>query len=177
MLLLFRIIPCMRNIIVIGYGNIHRGDDGVGALAAHALESSGNNSKARIITSVQLGPEHADDIQSSSCVIFIDASADDAPGVIRVRRIEPDTYMPLVFSHHMHPASLLSFTRAVYGQCPEAYLVTAGGKDFSHTELLSEEVKSSFDSLVGTVALLAVSLAEGTPFPDIPLSQAKSGNN
>jgi Ni,Fe-hydrogenase maturation factor len=75
-------------VLVIGYGNTLRSDDGVGWHAAALLAGDRRLAGAEILAVHQLTPELALDFSRASLVILIDASADDPPGTISVRPLD-----------------------------------------------------------------------------------------
>ena len=83
-------------VLVIGYGNTLRSDDGVGWVAAALLADdprlAGDLSRAGVeVRAVhQLTPELALDFSRASLVILIDAAVDDPPGAISVQALTPD---------------------------------------------------------------------------------------
>src|SRR5687767_15002380 len=68
-------------LLVIGYGNTLRRDDGVGPRVAEtvgALRLPG----VRTLVCQQLSPEHAEPISQADAVVFVDAAV-DAPGEVQ----------------------------------------------------------------------------------------------
>jgi Ni,Fe-hydrogenase maturation factor len=82
-------------------------------------------------------------------VIFIDASADAAPGEVVERAIQPSGVRAR-FTHHSTPEALLAGARALYGRAPEATVITIGGADFSLSSGLSPVVQSAIDRVIST---------------------------
>ena len=83
-------------ILVIGYGNTLRGDDGVGPKVAEtvgALRLPG----VRTLICQQLSPEHAAPISVADTVIFVDAAV-DAPEEVQLRRLTPND-SPQLLAH------------------------------------------------------------------------------
>ena len=75
----------MQKILVIGYGNPLRGDDGFGSLAASYVKER-QIPGVEVIVSHQLNPEHAALLPESSHAIFLDAAVGDKPGTLRATR-------------------------------------------------------------------------------------------
>jgi hydrogenase maturation protease len=114
-------------VLIVGYGNPLRGDDGLGpAIARAAAEMLGDRVAARVVECHQLTPELAEDLAAVSRAIFADASVDAAPGEVSAVRVTPDASAAGSFSHHVTPATLLTCARILYGRAPEAWLVSAG---------------------------------------------------
>jgi hydrogenase maturation protease len=138
----------MAKVLIIGWGNPLRGDDGVGWRAAERLGELLHGHEATVRVSHQLMPEFAEEISSSDLVIFIDAACDNGPsGEIRLERVEPRR-SPAAFSHQMDPPALLGMAESLYGRCPEAFFFTVTGRSFGYGEELSVDVQSALPALL-----------------------------
>jgi hydrogenase maturation protease len=138
-------------VLVIGWGNPARGDDG---LAWHALEQLATEplgEDVAVILRHQLTPELAERVRWAARVIFVDASAHDPPGQIRCHRLIPGRREAAAFSHHLTPGTLLTLTQTLFGRCPEAFSLSVGGADFTFTEALSPQVRSSLPRLLRSI--------------------------
>lgn len=124
----------MDNILIIGYGNPLRGDDGIGWHAAHLLESRYPTAQVRVCH--QLTPELAEPISEAERVIFIDASAVGDVGTYDLQPILPIAE-GTTLSHIVSPATLLTLTQGLYGTLPESLLVSVPGASFDYSETLS----------------------------------------
>ncbi len=124
-------------ILVIGYGNTLRGDDGVGYRAAEVVESW-HLENVRSLPCHQLTPELIDDIFHSQIVIFVDALASLSAGDtdVKVEQIRPDMEVSLV-GHFADPRSLLALCQELYQATPIAYQVLIPAIDFAFSEDLS----------------------------------------
>ncbi len=66
----------MTETLIIGYGNLLRGDDAVGCHAAHELEQHyRDDPEVEVIATQQLTPEMAEDVSRCGLVLFLDASS------------------------------------------------------------------------------------------------------
>ena len=72
----------MTGLLVIGYGNTLRGDDGVGPKVAEAVEAL-QLPGVRTLVCQQLSPEHAEPISRARVVVFVDAAV-DAPREVQI---------------------------------------------------------------------------------------------
>lgn len=125
--------------LIIGYGNLLRGDDAVGCHAAHELEQYyRDNGDVEVIASQQLTPELADDVSRCSFVLFLDASSAEEPGTIRRARVAPSS-APSGFSHALTPGSLLAAAAQLYGDAPEGMSLTLSGWSFKLGNKLSPQ--------------------------------------
>ncbi len=138
----------MARILIIGWGNPLRGDDGVGWRAAERLAEALDAHDVTVRVSHQLMPEFADDVSRSEFVVFIDAACDNSPGEVRFERVEPDRAPSAAFSHQLSPPALLGMAEKLYGSRPEACLFSVGARSFEFGEELSPEVESALPALL-----------------------------
>ncbi len=129
----------MPEVLVIGYGNLLRGDDGVGRYVIDALEPLLPEEATASIH--QLTPEWAETISHTRMVVFVDAAVGDNPGEVRHLQLEPTVGQP--GSHELTPEGILSMAAELYGRCPMAYIVTITGGSFEFSDSLTEPVAAS----------------------------------
>jgi hydrogenase maturation protease len=139
-----------KKILIIGYGNPDREDDGV---AWHVLIDLARrlgqpvpteyqegfpetDDNPRLFFDLQLMPEFSEMVAESDTVIFIDAHTGAIPEDLIVKRLTPE-YQKSPFTHHMTPETCLSLAETVYGKTPEAYLVAIHGFQFRFANQLS----------------------------------------
>lgn len=141
-----------RELLVIGYGNTLRGDDGVGprvAEAVGALRLPG----VRTLICQQLAPEHAEPISLADAVVFVDAAVDAAKGV-QLRPLEPGASSQLM-AHAADPRTMLALARDVFGHAPKAWWLTIPAVQMEFGEDLSPETKRGMNDAVGRIIQLA----------------------
>jgi len=124
-------------VLVIGYGNTLRGDDGFGVAAAEHLREMLQSDFVRILTCQQLTPELANEMSKVDRVIMIDAARGDRPGLITVTRVEPEGDLT-TFTHELRPSTLLACSQGLYGSSPETFLVSVTGYSFDFSDKLSD---------------------------------------
>ena len=122
-----------QEILVIGYGNSLRSDDGAGISVAETLAQQ-QRENLRSLAVHQLTPELAADIANSDKVIFVDAAINLAS--VTVQSLEPEPRGG-EFGHTGNPRSLLFLTQAVYGLVPPAWWVLIPGVNFEFGEQFS----------------------------------------
>jgi len=130
----------VQSVLVIGYGNSLRGDDGIGIATAEQLRHTMQSSSVRILTCQQLTPELANEMSKVERVIMIDAAKGETPGQIIISKITPDSVDSATFTHELQPSTLLACSQELYGQCPTTYLVSVTGYSFDFSEELSDTV-------------------------------------
>jgi hydrogenase maturation protease len=114
-------VPIEAELLVIGYGNSLRRDDGVGPRVAEAVEAL-HLPGVRTLVCQLLSPEHADPIARARRVIFVDAAVDKTDGV-HFRKLEPGETSQLM-AHAADPRTMLALARDVFGRTPEAWWLT-----------------------------------------------------
>lgn len=141
-------------VVVIGYGNTLRGDDGLGWIAAEHLAQAIRPDQARVITCHQLTVELAEALSHAPLAVLIDARVGDAPGTVTCEEIRsaPDAAPSL--HHHMTPESLLACAEALYGHAPKTILVTVIGASFEYGQDLSAPVQAALPSVIRYVRSL-----------------------
>src|SRR5208337_5062841 len=91
--------------LILACGNTLRSDDGVGPwLAEWAAEQFASNPSVRVLSRQQWTPELAEDLAAADSVIFIDCSAESAPGLVKLTPVEPGEEPPGLATHHMGAA-------------------------------------------------------------------------
>lgn len=121
-------------LLVIGYGNTLRGDDGVGPRVADAVEAL-HLPGVRTLVCQQLSPEHAAPIALADTVIFVDAAV-DAPKEVQLRPLEPNDTSQLM-AHAADPRTMLALSRDVFGHVPHAWWLTIPAERMEFSETLT----------------------------------------
>jgi hydrogenase maturation protease len=115
-------------ILVYGYGNPGRGDDGLGPALAAALE--GLNLPATTVESnYQLSVEDAAEVAVHDAVIFVDADL-SCSVPFRFERVTPEKALSFS-SHSVAPGALLALADELFGKKTEGYLLGIRGYEFN----------------------------------------------
>lgn len=141
-------------VLVIGYGNPLRSDDGVGWVAAQRLAGLVDESRVATLAVHQLTPELADPISRVDLAIFIDCAVGVPAGHVSLTFVNPGP-LKRSMTHQVGPEGLLSLARCVYGRSPEAMLFTIGGQDFGHGDELSPAVGDACARVIAQVRQIA----------------------
>jgi hydrogenase maturation protease len=127
-------------ILVIGYGNPSRRDDGVGLAVANGLhECLGRpplveredgydelGSPLDTLFLQQLMPELAETLAQYDRVWFVDAHVGVIPDPVRRVPLTP-SMDPALVSHHLKPEALLALAAQFYGRAPQGELYSIPG--------------------------------------------------
>jgi hydrogenase maturation protease len=127
----------VMNLVIFGWGNVSRGDDGMGPLLLARIAEAGWDD-ATLIEDFQLQIEHALDLQGAELAMFIDAGK-DTPAPFSFREIFPQDGLTHT-THALSPDSVLAVYRKVTGKTPPpAFLLCVRGESFELGEPLSAD--------------------------------------
>ena len=125
-----------RPALLLACGNSLRQDDGVGLRIAEAAEQVFPGSRLRIIAAPQFTPEMASDLAATDLAFFVDASAADEPGAIRVRAV--GACRAPAETHGLDPPALLALAEELSGHAPaRAFVLSVGAASLRYGEDLS----------------------------------------
>ena len=142
-------------LLVIGYGNTLRRDDGVGPKVADAVAALGVPGVTSLPCAL-LTPELAQPVANARVVIFVDAAV-DAPREVQLRALAPAESSQLM-AHAASPATVLALARDVFGSAPEAWWLTIPVEDLTFGEEFSPLAQCGFSQAVQEVTKMAVQL-------------------
>jgi hydrogenase maturation protease len=144
-----RLDVTLDRVLILGYGNLDRKDDGV---AWHILDylsqRLGRPSPSpdegfqrsglspELLFVLQLTPELAETISEFDRVCFVDAHTGSVPEELNVVEIQSH-FQASPFTHHMTPASCMALSEALYQKDPQAILVSVRGYEFGFERSLS----------------------------------------
>jgi hydrogenase maturation protease len=141
-------------VIIFGYGNPDRQDDGVawhvlaglaqrlGQSVPRDLEDEFDESgPPRLVYNLQLVPELAESIAECQRVCFVDAHTGSIPQDLQAVPLQPQ-FQNSPFSHHMTPQTLLALCQELYQAVPEALLVSIRGFEFGFSRSLSAQTQA-----------------------------------
>jgi hydrogenase maturation protease len=131
----------VTDVLIIGYGNELRGDDGLGPFVAESIAAA-KLPGVVVKTAVQLLPELAADLAEARLVVFVDASMKPGEQGIPVRLLAADDTFSWC-THRADPHTLLALTQAIYGRTPETWWLAVSGLDFDYREGMSDFAKEN----------------------------------
>lgn len=148
-----------KPVLVIGYGNTLRGDDGFGPCVASLLAQRTQAADVEILTPQQLTPDLAEQVAASRMTILIDARVGNLPGRIHHSLIVvPDRAAP-TFQHHITPETLAGVTQTLYGVTPLMHLFTVEAAAFEIPEELSPQLLTAAEDVAGQIKRLLAHLS------------------
>jgi hydrogenase maturation protease len=141
----------LKELLLIGYGNPDREDDGVawhilraltiklGLLPPESYEDEfPESAQIDFAFYLQLTPEMAEDVAAYEYVCFIDAHTGNIPQPVRLIDVESE-FQNSPFTHHLTPQSLIAMCETIYGKKPDAALLSVLGHRFLFTRELSQQ--------------------------------------
>jgi hydrogenase maturation protease len=146
--------PGLNPALILGYGNVDRQDDGVAwhvlAMLADRLGLAFPSSPEEEIQAgqipdlsfvLQLTPELAETIAQFRYVCFVDAHTGNIEEDLRLVVLSSG-FQASPFTHHMTPSTCLALAETLYGQHPQAILVSIRGYEFGFKRGLSVKTET-----------------------------------
>ena len=129
------------SVLLIGYGNPGRLDDGLGPAFARELDAL-DLPDVTIDSDYQLTVEDAHAVATHDCVVFVDAAL-TGPAPFAFRVLEPIEGAAFS-SHGVEPAEVLWLARSLFNSEADAYVLGIRGYCFNEFgELLSDSASSN----------------------------------
>lgn len=133
-------------VLLLGYGNPGRRDDGLGPALAAALEDL-HLPGVTIDSDYQLTVEDAATVAGHDVVVFADADV-SGPEPFSFRRIAPGATLTFT-SHSASPAGVLALADELFHTRPAAYVLGIRGYEFDEFgEALSERARANLAAAV-----------------------------
>jgi hydrogenase maturation protease len=145
-----------KKILIYGYGNPGRQDDGLGNAFVQRFEewvSTEHIPGFEFDSNYQLNIEDAANIADKDLVVFVDASEEEIPDFI----LTPvdDSAKVTFTTHAASPGYIVNLCRTLYNQAPPAYMLHIKGYEWDFKEGLSQMAKSNLEkALEGMKAIL-----------------------
>ncbi len=134
-----------KKILIYGYGNPGRQDDGLGNSAIEELDVWLKEKKFTNIaldSNYQLNIEDAADIADKDIVIFVDASEEPHVENFVVTRVEPTKKVEFTM-HAVSPGFVLNLCNQIYNKMPATYLVHIRGYKWEMKEELTDTAQKN----------------------------------
>jgi hydrogenase maturation protease len=113
--------------LLIGYGNPARGDDGLGPQFVERIAAEGIPG-VRCLIEYQLNVEHALLVSQADLVVFADATREQDTA-FTFTQVTPVPGQDLA-SHSLSPGAVVSLAQILYGRLTEAYVMAISGYMF-----------------------------------------------
>jgi hydrogenase maturation protease len=129
-------------ILIYGYGNPGREDDGLGIELVRRLENWSEESGLQGIdfdTNYQLNIEDAEIISGKDVVVFVDASTEEIDDFI-LTKVTADSEATFT-THAASPGYILKLCNELLGKFPEVFLLHIKGYQWEFRECISEKAE------------------------------------
>lgn len=144
-------------VLVLGYGNPGRQDDGLGAALVAALEKR-EAPGVTLDADYQLNIEDAAAMAEHDFVVFVDASL-EGPAPFGFERVRPASEIAFT-SHSVSPASVAAICEDSFGAAPETWVLGIRGYSFEFVEGLTPQAQKNLEDAVAFVERVIASWEE-----------------
>lgn len=133
-----------KHILIYGYGNPGRQDDGLGIALCDEIqrwvEDNGLDG-IEVDSNYQLNIEDSATISDKDIVIFADASREEIEDFV-LTELTPDAKVEFTM-HHVSPGFVLHLCNEIYNRVPQSFLLHIKGYQWDFIPELSEEAKKN----------------------------------
>lgn len=139
----------MKKLLIYGYGNPGRQDDGIGARFIELMDEWIEQEKLTNISTdcnYQLNIEDAASIAEYDTVIFVDASVVDEVEDYKLESIHPNNAKIEFSMHAVSTSYVIDLCLKIYGKSPEAYVLHVKAYEFDFKEELTPKANDNLNS-------------------------------
>lgn len=136
-----------KNILIYGYGNPGRQDDGLGPALVETLGKWLTKKQVEHVTldsNYQLQVEDVTVIHDKDLVIFVDASMKENIRDVKMEPLEADPHSTFTM-HAISPEYILALCRKIYGQHPPSYLLHIRGYEWEINREISKPARHNME--------------------------------
>jgi hydrogenase maturation protease len=133
--------PELHSTWIIGYGNRHRRDDGIGPYVVERLSADlGKGTGVALRSLHQLDPVLVEEVQAAEILILVDATVEPLERGLRWTRVHAKPG-DLCDTHHLRPSVFAGLLESLYHRSPAMWVVSVQGNDFGFGEGLTLEAQ------------------------------------
>ncbi len=137
-----------KRVLVYGYGNPGREDDGLGIEMAKMIQEWIDTHELSCMSTdsnYQLNIEDAEKILEWDIVVFVDASKEEDLHEYTFRKVEPSDAKVEFTMHSASPAYVLQLCEKLFQKSPQTYLLGIKGYDWDFKEGISDNAKLNLE--------------------------------
>lgn len=123
-----------KKILVIGYGNTTRSDDGAGVRVAEILAEE-NLAGVEVRTMQQLHVDLVEELGGFDMIVLVDAS--EISEDVRLEKVEAKQSVDVHSSHHLGPATLAALSEQLFQKKLNLYVCQVEAENFDFGDTLS----------------------------------------
>jgi hydrogenase maturation protease len=130
-----------KRVLIYGYGNPGRRDDGMGIRITEMVEEwkqAHNLNRIDVDSNYQLNVEDAEKVSRYDLVIFVDASQETDLTNFRLTEIKPNNQKVEFTMHAVSPAYIIHLCEKLFDKKPQAKLLSIKGYRWEFQEGLSD---------------------------------------
>ena len=134
----------LPEILVYGYGNPGRQDDGLGIFLSEKIDywvKEENIQSIKVDYNYHLNIEDALEVAYKDLVIFIDASKEEINDYC-LTKVKPSDRLEFT-THTVSPSYLLRVCKVIYNKTPDIYLLRIRGYKWEFMEDMTKEAKNN----------------------------------
>ncbi len=142
-----------HKILVYGYGNPGRQDDGAGVEVINKLEEWKQTigiPNLSLDANYQLNIEDSAEMQDKDIVVFVDASLEEDVDGFICTRVKPSSKAEFTM-HSVSPGFLLDLTQKIYNKDPKSYLVHIKGYEWEFQKEMTSKASENLDKAVAFI--------------------------
>lgn len=133
------------NILIYGYGNPGREDDGLGNAMIEMLEQWKTEHalpNLHLDANYQLNIEDATEMQGKDLVIFVDASIDETVEQYKLVPVQPSSKVEFTM-HATSPGFIMHLYEQIYGCTPPTWIMHIKGYSWNMKEVLTPNAREN----------------------------------
>ncbi len=139
----------MKKLLIYGYGNPGRQDDGIGARFVEMVEAWIEKEKLTDIytdCNYQLNIEDSALVADYETVIFVDASVVEELEDFKLETIQPNDATIEFTMHAVSTSYVIDLCRKIYGKTPQAYVLHVKAYEFDFKEELTSKANANMEA-------------------------------
>lgn len=139
----------MKKLLIYGYGNPGRQDDGIGARFVEMVDEWIVQEKLTDIytdCNYQLNIEDSELISDFETVIFVDASVVDEVHDYKLESLQPNDANIEFTMHAVSASYVIDLCRKLYKKSPRAYVLHVRAYEFDFTEELTPKAQQNLNA-------------------------------
>ncbi len=139
----------MKKLLIYGYGNPGRQDDGIGARFVEMVDDWIEEDKLTDIytdCNYQLNIEDSAVVADYETVIFVDASVVEEVEDFKLETIQPNDATIEFTMHAVSTSYVIDLCRKLYGKTPQAYVLHVKAYEFDFIEELTPKAAENLES-------------------------------
>jgi hydrogenase maturation protease len=139
----------LPRILLYGYGNPGRQDDGLGVLLAGKIEKWAQKNRylnLEVDQNYQLNIEDSEKISHYDVVIFADASI-NCTQPYSFTKLLPDLRNDFTM-HSVHPSFVVGLNKEIFKNYPKTFLLSIRGYEWEIVDTISSEAKKNLEASV-----------------------------